>query len=152
MQSVFSLTLLIASVLYTWVGYTTLEVMAAGIPGPGYFPLLIGIALTILTLWTFIKDVRQQRRLAASDGGTQRDPVYPQDVVWLIALFSAYIFLMPTLGMLMSTGIFMFLVLQVINRGAWLKNGVYAVLMPAGTYLLFEVFLKTGLPTGSVWA
>lgn len=151
MQGVFSLTLLVLSALYTWMGYSTLEIMSAGMPGPGYFPLLTGLGLVALTFWTLLKDVRRQR-------GSTKGPApdthlrHRRDVALLVVLFAAYIFMLPYLGMLLSTGVFMFLVLQGINGSARGKNLVYAVLAPAGVYLLFEVFLKTGLPTGTFWA
>lgn len=151
MQSVFSLTLLVLSALYTWMGYSTLDIMSGGMPGPGYFPLLTGLGLVVLTFWTLLKDVRRQRR-AASVTASDAHPQYPRDVALLLVLFAAYIFMLPYLGMLLSTGVFMFLVLQGINRAAWTRNAVYAVLAPGGVYLLFEVFLKTGLPTGTLWA
>ncbi len=151
MQSVFSLTLLVLSALYTWMGYSTLDIMSGGMPGPGYFPLLTGLGLVVLTFWTLLKDVRRRRRLASVEQA-QEHQTRPRDVALLVVLFGAYIFMLPYLGMLLSTGVFMFLVLQGINGSAWGKNLVYAVLAPGGVYLLFEVFLKTGLPTGILWA
>ena len=45
---------------------------------------------------------------------------------------------------------FMAAALAVFNRGRWLQNALLALLLPAGLYLLFKVWLNAAMPPGVV--
>ena len=168
----FSLTLFVLSALYLVYGLNTLSIFnAAGRPGPGFFPTLVGTGLVIFTLINCYKDFRERSTVPAEhqfsvekqfvklDEGSDetasaaiQDDVlnqrYGKDVAWLVALLILFIATLKPLGAILSMVVFMLILLWKFNPMRMKFNILYSILFPLGIYLLFEVWLRAGLPEG----
>jgi len=156
MRHVFSFGLLAAAISYTFYGLRTLEFMSGPIPGPGYFPLVVGVGLIALTGYNFGKGLMHYRA-SLSQQNVQKEKSHeeelcPADVVWILVLFVGFILILPLVGALLSMIAFVWSVMFVINREKPVKNLVYGVLLAGALYLLFETLLRAGLPAGSLWS
>jgi putative tricarboxylic transport membrane protein len=135
----FLLALLLAASAYTWLAFSGLDYLSsAGRLGPGFFPRIIGVALVVLCLESLFRD----RGL--------RDSLSPhwRTVLVVAALSAAYIAVLEPLGGLIAMILFMAGALAFLNRGRPLQNAILALVLPAGLYLLFKVWLGAALPRG----
>ena len=168
----FSLSLFVFSVAYFIYGLNTLSFYtSSGRPGPGYFPVLVAVGLIISTGINLAKDISAIRKLRASffsvsvlsgpagvsnelvasvDGEADEEPQphHPKDVLTVVALVTALIVMLTLLGGLLSMVVFMLGLLSIMNRGQWVKNIIYSLLLPMFLYLLFDVWLNASLPIG----
>ena len=156
----FSIGFLVFSLAFTIYGLQTLDVVATtGRPGPGYFPLIIGILLIVCTGINCIKDlkerVRSKKSVTAQDADNIERPaddnaqkVYIKDTVVVGVLIACLIILLNILGSILSMMIFMFVFLCYFNRKKHLLNVIYSVLFPISVHFLFDVWLRAGLPKG----
>jgi putative tricarboxylic transport membrane protein len=150
-----SLTLL--AVAYTVMAFGMEWRDDSGQIGPGFFPRLVGMATVLGCLVAIARAALGAAPGAAVDadgepetdaqavGGTQ-----PWATVVAIALMVVFYLTFEPLGALLSSVLFLALMLSIVNRGHHLLNAVAAVAVPVGLYLLFEVMLDAGLPEGLV--
>lgn len=155
MQHLFSIGLFIGSLGFTIYGYLTLDLHGINErPGPGYFPLIIGIALIIATGINTKNDLMQyleKRKLNQDvvDKKTSNNEIfYPLDTLILAALIAVFILILNSAGAIISMVAFVFGYLWFFNPNQIKKNIIYSIVFPALVYLLFDVWLQTGLPNG----
>lgn len=119
--------------------------------GPKVFPLLIGIATVVLGGVLLVKDILsspEKREIVVMK--------MTQDVrtlIFRIGLTSVsgilYGFLLDPLGYLLSTFIFMLLIMYVVNKfERLLENIIVSVGFSLATYVGFGILLKLSLPRG----
>jgi putative tricarboxylic transport membrane protein len=68
-------------------------------------------------------------------------------ILSLVAMF-AYPFILEPLGYLLTTFLFMIVLLRMMVKKAWWFTLVVACLISPISYILFKVFLKVALPVG----
>jgi putative tricarboxylic transport membrane protein len=116
--------------------------------GPKAFPILLGIVLLIAVVMLFIETLmagageakrlewrREDRRHLLLIGGV---------TLWTALYFGTF----DSAGYLVSTAIYLFVMMAVFNRGKWIANTLTAVLFAVGSYVLFVKVLGVALPTG----
>jgi hypothetical protein len=140
MRAGFQLGVLLFAGLYGYFAFAELSwLSSAGRIGPAFFPRLIGVALAALSAWSLVTDWRAPGERIADEWRAAA----------LLALFSGlFVAALDVLGGLASMIAFMAAALAVFNRGRWLQNALLALLLPAGLYLLFKVWLNAGVPRG----
>jgi hypothetical protein len=87
-------------------------------------------------------------------GGVKGFLAHWRNVIWCFALFLAYLWTMPFLGMLVGGMLFVFLLLNAL--GGWSPrlmalHAVIAVVTIGGMWSLFTFGLRVFLPTGSLF-
>jgi putative tricarboxylic transport membrane protein len=111
-------------------------------PGPGFFPIWYGIAMTALSLALMVSRVRK----ADASGAIKWRSAWRALSTW--AAFALSVALMGWLGFLLSFALLtLFLVTVVFGRSV-LAAGATAVLAGLGFYLVFPLLLNLPLPTG----
>ena len=118
-----------------------LEVGRPTSPGPGFFPFLGGLTLSILA------------GLLVVQGWWVRDkPDAPGTSLWrpltLVGGLIAYTALLGTVGFPLATAALGALVLVVLDARNWLVVATVSVLLAALSYLVFKVWLGVDLPAG----
>lgn len=142
MRVAFLLVILFASGYYTYVAFADLSFLSVtGRLGPGFFPRLIGIALILFCLYSLWHDLRAQR----SD---HTDSAFWPIVGVMVALSGTLVFLFNILGGTLAMAAFLLMALSILNRGRMLQNVAIAVLLPAGIYVLFDMWLNASMPEG----
>jgi putative tricarboxylic transport membrane protein len=146
------------------VGSLDLGYWKAG-PGPGFFPLWLGILLSVLALFWVVQVLRAAP--ASTTGSTpEREPDSAPDdepdnepadepaggrqVVLVLAGLVALVPLLDLFGYQLSMSLFVLYVLLVVSRRKPVGAVVIAVLAGFGVYALFANVLQVYLPTASL--
>lgn len=142
MRVMFLLALLAASLFYSYVAFVELAFLSSsGRLGPGFFPRLIGTALVAFCMICLATDIRRMR----SDD--TRSAYWPTILV-IAGLSAGMIWLFTLIGGPLAMVVFLLVTLSVLNRGHVVQNVAVAVLLPAGIYFLFDVWLNASMPEG----
>lgn len=142
MRVAFLLALLAASLFYSYVAFAQLAFLsAAGRLGPGFFPRLIGVLLVAFCLLCLMTDLRRMR----SDD--MRSAYWPT-ILMIAVLSGGMIWLFTLVGGTLAMVVFLLVTLSILNRGHVVQNVAVALLLPAGIYFLFDVWLNASMPEG----
>jgi putative tricarboxylic transport membrane protein len=113
-------------------------------PGPGFFPLWYGLAITLLSLWLVIGrlvTLRRQPQTKIDWPGVGRALG-----TWVV--FAIAVVLMPWLGFALSFAAMSFVMVRVQFAQTTGTALFTAVGLAAGFYLLFPLLLDVPLPVG----
>jgi len=115
-------------------------------PGPGFITFFAGAILIVLSLALFFSNFRD--RADRSSLWSLWAGLETGKILYVILLLVAYIFLLKPVGFLIST--FLLLVLLFRVKGSYRLKTVLlmSLLVTAGSYLVFEIWLKAQLPKG----
>lgn len=135
------------AVLIVIAGYVVISARGLGVwlpqgPGPGFFPLVLAVALIVLSIAWFV----QTRRAAGGEPGEDAG-AYPWKrpavtLASLVVLASVLNFSGFQAGMLL----FLLFQLRVMGRCRWLTSVVIAAAGSVGAFHLFNDFLLVPLP------
>ncbi len=114
-----------------------------GAPGPGFFPVWIGIALAALSVVLLIRPASGQktRDLLPREDGCRR-------VVWVLASLVLYTLLLKPLGFIIATFLLFLSLLQFYQRGRWWVAVSLSLGAVLGSYWLFARLFEMPLPEG----
>lgn len=115
-------------------------------PGPGFFPIILGVLLTLLTAVNLVMEVRKSR-LEKNNAYEDEDFAF-KDMVTVSIMILIYMIVFPYAGYLISTGLFIIGTLSYLNRGKWIQNISILIVVLVVIYFMFDYFLNTGLPSG----
>ena len=140
---------LTAAVMFFVIGgsqvYLALELSRGTLaePGPGLFPLLVGVlmcAASLSCLWPAMLEPNSVKFDLRGDA---------QRLAVLVAAFVAFIFLLPRVGFILPSMLLLLVTLQVFGmRGLWRRLAIAAAITAAAV-LIFETFLAVRFPTPS---
>ena len=160
---VFLASLTVLAAAYTLMAFDMEWRIQSGQIGPGFFPRFVGVGTVVGCLVAIALTLSGRGATASSpDPAEDADFEVPAAVEdgddrtapWTTALVIGcaviyFVFFEP-LGALLGSVVFLALSLTIVNRGHHRMNAAVSILLPVGLYLLFEVFLKAGLPPGVV--
>lgn len=140
-----------------WLGFAFIFGMAAyrirlfslDGPGPGFFPFLCALSLGALSLILCVTMVFKMavRRTTGESEKHLSEKVYPKRVLIVLSALIFYMLGIEFLGFLLTTLIFMILLLR-ISGGAWKVTLAVAILSALSAFLVFKILLKVPLPGG----
>jgi putative tricarboxylic transport membrane protein len=114
-------------------------------PGPGLFPLFLGILLGILSLvFIIVKGFKQNKEaipLWTSRGNRNR-------ILLTFGTLIIYAIVLPFFGFLVSTFFLLFFLLGLSYSGKWIVLGISSFLISFAFYIIFQILLKIQLPHG----
>ncbi|WP_125461805.1 MULTISPECIES: tripartite tricarboxylate transporter TctB family protein [Rhodomicrobium] len=132
---------LAAIAMFFIIQSSQLEWGSTALPGPGFFPMLLALALLFCSVWIIAQTWASEPTGETHDLG-HRDVI----IVMVAMLFVAPLF--ETLGAYLTLGIFAFVLLVLIAR----INVVYAALSSAvsmvAIWYFFQILLGLQLPWG----
>lgn len=121
--------------------------MIDGNPGPGFFPLLVGLAIAGLSMVNFVRSVTGKEKLAQNISL----PGLIKPLGMLVVLV-AFVFLVEPLGMILACAALVLAIGWIIHphwdRLFAAKLIATAVLFPVAGELAFGVYLGVPLPKG----
>jgi putative tricarboxylic transport membrane protein len=127
----------------TWYSIFKLDLGKIGKPGSGFFTLVCGAGILVLSaIWLF-SNLRNQE-----DKGSlwaKRGWLSPLTAV---ASVFVYAFLMEPLGYIISTALFIILWQILVSRGKIKTIIIFAVIGTAAMYILFGILLSVPVPRG----
>jgi hypothetical protein len=110
------------------------------LPGPGFFPLLLGCLLlffSAMIAWEARRRESQEPKKATSPGAWKR----PALAALLVA---GWLFAWGSVPFLVRTSLLVFLLLR-LGGGAWKAAALAAILLPAMVFAIFQLGLRVDL-------
>ncbi len=133
------------------LGSLDLPFGSADRPGPGFFPLLVGIVLVTLSLPLFIRSVKEKE---SPPGGEEPFP-RGKDLNRVMAVGSAvtgFALLLNPLGYGVCSAALMGVILKILGMRNWPKIAIISILTAAISFYLFVSVLDVPLPRGIVFS
>lgn len=118
-------------------------------PGSGFMIFWIGILMTVLSLAVLAAAFSQPsgRGLGALWSG-----VAWRKIPYVALLLLLYALLLPTLGFPLVTVLLLIILFKTIEPQSWTVAVIGAIVSAAVAYLVFDRWLGTQLPVGTLWA
>ena len=119
-------------------------------PGPGFFPILMGVLLFLFAATLFFSSLRQIKRSKKENiiktlwpqiGGLER-------VILGLVPSLLYICFLDSLGFVLTTYSFAFFLMRVFTTRRWIPAFWGAGITAGLSYVIFEVLLNAHLPVG----
>jgi putative tricarboxylic transport membrane protein len=114
-----------------------------GAPGPGSFPVWIGVGLISLSLIPLIRHSGRQKVGDLLPHGNEAIRV-----AWVLVTLILYAALLKPLGFLIATFSLFLTLLQFYQRGRWWVAVALSLAAVLGSYWLFARFFEMPLPEG----
>jgi putative tricarboxylic transport membrane protein len=115
-------------------------------PGPGFYPLGLGLLLMFLSLVLLGQELKAGSSKGRVSGLTVSGRL--KKVGYVISVLIAAIFVFERAGYLVTIFSFMFLLALAGGVQRWKKGLVISILTVAGVYVVFVVLLEQQLPHG----
>lgn len=111
-------------------------------PGPGFYPLVLGLLLCAAGLILLLQLLLQplDRKAYTQIGG--------RDVFAIVLALMIAALLFERLGFIVTVGLFLFALLRVLSPLGWIKSGVAGVTTAIIASIFFQKILGVPLPTG----
>ena len=115
--------------------------------GPGFFPIVAGGILCVLSGVLFVQS------LAKGSKGGRKKSFWANPDGWKLVLLTllptiAYPFILNHLGFLLATFLFLFFLFLIIGYQKWWTAAVTGIAASAVIYLIFDMWLKANFPRG----
>jgi hypothetical protein len=124
-------------------------------PGPGFFPMTIGIFLIATALGCLLQEILPWRRSAGPSASPlpNQDSAAPRDrnvnkTIQLLALMIGYVIALKTAGFLISIFAFLVVAIRIFGYRCWLPALAMAAVIAGISYVSFILWLKVPLPMG----
>ncbi len=129
------------------VGLMSLRLGIGGLElmGAGFMPFLASILLFVLTVIVLIKGLRTKQ------GGEEKTRLTWKALekpLKLVVGLIGYAFLLMPLGYLIVTFLFVFFMFTMMQPQKWRMDLVFAALVAAASFVLFDTLLSVRLPPG----
>jgi putative tricarboxylic transport membrane protein len=116
-------------------------------PGPGFFPLWLGVILGLMSMGLMVT-ITLQKETARSVRDILAEEIRWKEVLQVIIGLVLYGVLIDYLGYLLVTFLLMALLLRSVEPQPWKAVVGWALGGTLGSYLIFEVWMKLRLPRG----
>lgn len=114
-------------------------------PGPGFFPMVSGITVGLLSFPIFIKAVlTSEKELILF----WPDKKAIKKIILVTLTLVTYAIALEYLGFLLCTFLSMLFLLKVVAAPKWFSAIFFAIITSLSSYVIFEIFLKSQLPRG----
>jgi putative tricarboxylic transport membrane protein len=145
-----ALVVLLGVVIYIWRGLDLpLHYRVKGVPGPSVFPVILGVtmggAAVILLLFS-----REEAKPKTSPSGESRWRRFLKNprFFFMWGLLIAYVFLMPTLGFIISSFVLLTAFIFLLGERRWYVGILIALVFTIAIYVGFTRGLQVRLPSG----
>lgn len=118
--------------------------------GPGHYPAGVAAFMIFLSILFFIQTLKQKDLLESQTQEEEStDRALDNRALYTgTALFVGYVILMPLIGFLLASMVFVFCFIRIIGRYAIVLTTTLAVLIPGLLWGLFARLLTVPLPKG----
>jgi len=119
----------------------------SGIPGPGFLPFVTGLILVALSLILLITRLLKRREAAGSIGEPMPGGEALRRILKALGALCLYVLVLEPLGFMLTTFLFMVLVLRLEPR-RWTYIFPVAIGATVFFFVLFKILLRVPLPSG----
>jgi putative tricarboxylic transport membrane protein len=142
--------------LFLSIRSTDLRIWSKTGPGPGFFPLTVGLIICLLSVILILQGILRHVRSKRGQDKTKRaaavEPEHERPallkVCSYIVLMVVYGLLMNSVGFLIITFLYLFIVLKYTENQGWRRTLLIGSIATVVSYLVFEYYLGVPLPLG----
>lgn len=116
-------------------------------PGPGLYPLAVGVVMALLSTVALAQAASHRARGSEEEDG-ESEPYRWWNIVIILVAIAAYSLTLEWLGFLVNTFLFVGVLLKVIEPQPWRTAIIGGALTAAGADLLFNVVFRAQIPVG----
>lgn len=138
--------IVVAIALFVFVQSQQLDFYIEGIPGPGFFPTLLAIALGLSGLILAVASFVRAKSSSEPFEAPTRNQVKRSLGVWLAVLGS--VLLVPIAGFVLAMLALAAVLILGLEGQRTIKGVAGVIIIPVGAYLLFSGLLGVPLPAG----
>lgn len=118
-------------------------------PGPGFFPFIMSACLISFSLIHFMSSLSKVGQFSLAGG----ESFWPETdgikrIVFTNVLLLMFVLALNYLGFVLTTLLFMFSLLKFVEPQKWFTIFYVTGLSTGLSYFIFQVWLKSNLPTG----
>lgn len=113
-------------------------------PGPGFFPLVLGISLIFFSFIWLVDIIKRKADFS------WKNLIPTTKSVYLLTGCTAFIFLVTSLGTLLALFLLLFLIWY-FEKISWWLNLILSTAISLGLYSIFRLGLEVSLPEGILW-
>jgi len=126
-------------------------------PGPGVFPLMVGVVLVILAVWQLVQDFRSPKLQEAEKNHHGKMKLGTESIqrkrgegkpLFMIGIFIVYLLMVKWVGFFTSNFLFVIISSRLIGAKDWSGPVALSVGINLFCYFLFEVWLKLSFSRG----
>ncbi len=117
---------------------------AAEGPQAGFFPFYVSLIVLVSCAVNLVGIFRESARRIFAEWAQLRQ------VLAVVIPSAVYVFLVPTLGMYVSSGLLIGVFMKWLGRYGWAMALAISIGVPVATYLMFEKWFLVPLPKGPV--
>jgi putative tricarboxylic transport membrane protein len=131
-------------VVGVWICFEALQVPVGTfrMPGAGFFPLVLGVTLGVLSL------VLLGMSLLTPAGASSRIQLERPEVLYLVGSLVVAVWLFERAGFLLTMALFAGVVMKVLGKMSWATAVVVALVGSVTAYVVFSRMLLIALPSG----
>jgi putative tricarboxylic transport membrane protein len=119
-------------------------------PGPGFFPIMYGSVMLVLSLYLLQRSVR----VGAPPRPADKAPTDPKGVVSALLTWGALALCIPlmlVLGFTAGFGLFAFVIIKFVFQQSLKTSLIAAAGIAVSLHIVFPVLLQAPLPVGMLW-
>lgn len=148
-----ALVVLLGVVIYIWRGLDLpLHYRVKGVPGPSVFPLILGVTMggaAVILLIFFREEAKPAKPKTSPSGESRWRRLLKNPRFFLMwGLLLAYVFLMPTLGFIISSFVLLAAFSFLLGERRWYMGILVALVFTIAIYVGFTRGLQIRLPSG----
>lgn len=132
---------------YTWDA-SSMPTGQLAMPGPGFFPLIIGIfgiISSIIVILDALFKFRQGSTLSVPSGRTARR------LIGILLLLALFVLTIDLLGTYVASILFCTLSVKLLSSHAWWRCATYGTTMAVVCVFIFDALLNVSLPRFGLW-
>jgi putative tricarboxylic transport membrane protein len=141
--------ILSSAYLYATFQFPSMEIGDA--TGPKAFPVLLGISLLVFALVLLIEITRAKGQAHEKKEEPKEERSSPFLLGGTACLTLIYIMVFEPLGFLLSSTLYLFILMTYFNRKKWWSNVITSVMFPVAIHILFTKVLGVILPKGLLY-
>jgi len=131
--------------LVTCVESYRLKLGTINTPGPGFFPFGAGFIMLLLSLAALFQSIRKESDVEEKP---PPEPFRWWNIVIILAVITAYAFFLEKVGFLITTFLFMCLLLKVVEPQTWKTAILGGLITAVAANLIFNVIFQAQIPSG----
>ena len=118
--------------------------------GPGHYPIAVAGLMAILAILLLWQTFRSEKRVESAEDveDQSRDSRGFRHLIIGFGFFLAYVILVPFIGFVMASIVFVFCFIRLIGKFNYLLSGTLALVIPALLWAVFAYLLTVPLPKG----
>lgn len=117
-------------------------------PGPGLFPLVLGVVLGVLSLIILAGGIVAKRAAVQGGVGAGGRSIVSKEAFYVVLALIGFGFLLVPLGFIITTFAVFAALLRFVTNQKWLTVIIGALVLALGAYVVFDVLLGVPLPRG----